>query len=797
VKVLLSWMREFAPIEGDPTFLADTMTDLGMVVEEVTTVGSRWDGIVVAKVLELNKHPKADRIQLVSVDAGAGQGDGEPQQICCGAFNMAVGDLVPLATLGTVMPNGMEIARRKMRGEWSNGMLCSAEELSIGADADGIHILEPGLAVGERLIDVLGDQTDVLFDLDIEGNRPDALSVMGVARDLAARLNVEFSISKPELSSSEQDSSPGQQVSVSIDDPLLCKRFGGRMLSDVSMGVSPGWMVSRLEAAGMRAINSIVDISNYVMLETGQPNHTYDLDKVAGRHLGVRLARDGETLITLDDTKRVLSEADGVIVDGGDTPIGLAGVMGGADSEISDSTSAVLLEAAVWDQMSIAKTSRRLGLRSEASTRFERGADPFGVEHALDRFCELAAEICGATIIGDRLIVEGGYEPTPPVTVRVPRVNMLLNTELTAEQIAAYLEPIGYQSTLDASNDKEQLVVEIPSWRPDSTAEIDVVEEVGRHHGYSKSGLRVPTPEQVGELTPAQRNRRRIRSALIGAGFTQVMPTPFLSPGDMERAGLADDGITLSNPLAADESILCTSLLPGMLKAVAYNEAHRAEAIKVFDMSTTFSRSNDQLPNETLRLAVAEAGYRPDEVAAASATRLLHRLASELGLVGVKVVNAPQPGLHSGRSAQVHFRGRIIGEVGEVDPGVSQAYEIASRVAWLQLAVAPLQAAMETVAKYSPVSRYPSSDVDLAFVVPDDVPATDVVRTISSAGGSLLKSIRLFDAFRSETLGSGVRSLAFGLRFQADDRTLVDTEVAQARQACIDAVMQRHRAHLR
>ena len=792
MKVLLSWMRQFAPIEGDPQDLADTMTDLGMVVESVETVGADWDGVVVAKVLGLDKHPKADRIQLVSVDAGSA-GEGEPLQICCGAFNMAVGDTVPLATLGTTMPNGMEIARRKMRGEWSNGMLCSADELGLGTDADGIMILDDVDApLGTPLATALGATSDTLFDLDIEGNRPDALSILGVTRDLAARLKVPFSIPTPEVNESGPPAS--DRASVVIQDQELCKRFGLRVLDNITMGPPPTWMVERLTAAGMRSINAIVDISNYVMLEVGQPNHTYDLALVPEGKLGVRQATDGETLITLDDVKRQLTSADGVIVNGADEAIGLAGVMGGASTEISDGTTSVLLEAAIWDRMSVAKTSRRLNLRSEASTRFERGVDPEAVNHALDRFVELATEICGATVATGTVVADGNLTHTPPVTLRMTQLNKLLNTTLTAEEATGYLEPIGFKVTPGVG---DGLTVAVPPWRPDATIEADVIEEVGRHHGYSKSGHRVPRPNQGGRLTTHQLTRRRLHRSLRGAGFTETMPMPFLAPGDLQRAGLDPTGISLLNPLVAEESVLRTSLLPGLLKVVAHNQAHRNENIRIYEVGKVYQPGKGDLPDEPEQLGALVAGFDTDGSAARVATRLVHRLATELGLKGLLIANKSREGLHPHRSAEVIFRGRTLGEVGEIDPTVAENYGVTGRLAWVQLGLGPIVEAARSVPKYSPISRFPSSDVDLAFVVPNDVPVTKVSQTLRSSGGELLKSVRLFDVYRGSSLGDDVRSLAFALRFQAADRTLTDSEVADARQACITAIEKTHKARLR
>lgn len=787
MKVLLSWLQEFAAFPDDPEMLAETMTDLGMVVEETTLVGPSWDGIVVAKVAGLRGHPEADRIQLVDID----QGNGEPLQVCCGAFNMAVGDLVPFATLGTTMPNGLEIERRKLRGEWSNGMICSASELELGEDSDGIMVLEPDLKLGDELATALGQTTDTLFDLDIEGNRPDALSVAGVARDLAARLGLPFTISTPTIVGVEP--SAADRASVKVEDRNLCPRFSARVLENVTIGDSPPWVVARLTAAGMRPINSIVDISNYVMLELGQPNHTYDLDLVNGSKLGVRMGREGERVVTLDGVERNLTDADGVIVDGNDDPIGLAGVMGGASTEIGNETTTVLLEAAVWDRMTIAKTSRRLNLRSEASNRFERGADPAGIERALDRFSQLAVELCGAKI-AEGVLIDGDLVQTPLVPVRVTKVNHLLNTALTSDQITSLLTPIGFV-TEDAT--EEVLQIRVPSWRPDSTIEEDIVEEIGRHYGYDRSGKRVPTPTQAGSLTPAQLNRRRVRRALLGAGFTEAMPMPFLAPGDLEKAGLEVEGLALTNPLVAEESILRSSLLPGLLKAVARNEAHRQPAVQFYELGRVFGPSDQELPQEFEMVAGLSSGHNPETTAVAVAVQSLQRFFADLGISGEQIRNAEIPGLHPTRSAEVHFRGKLLGAVGEVDPRVAERFGVSTRVAWFQLLVAPLLQALTSNAKYQKISLYPSSDIDLAFVTPDAVPATDVERTLRKAGGELLRSVRLFDVFRGEQLGADCRSLAFQLRFQAADRTLTDEEVSAVRQACIDAVAKTNKASLR
>lgn len=783
MKVLLSWLREFAPdIDGDPEHLAEVLSDLGLAVEELSHVGRGLDGIVIARVLATRPHPDADRIHLVDVDAG----DGEALQVCCGAFNMAVGDLVPLATVGTTMPSGMEIARRKMRGEWSNGMLCSGAEIGMGDDHEGILILDQGLSLGAPLTEALGIQPDVLFDLEVNPNRPDAMSVMGVARDLAARLGVPFAVTAPQV---EETGPPAaDRAAVSIAAPDFCRRFGIRVLDNVTSGASPRWMANRLLAVGQRPINAVVDLSNYVMFELGQPNHTYDLDFVPGGELGVRMAHRGEQLTTLDGVERTLTIYDGVIVNRDDEAIGLAGVMGGASTEISADTRSVLLEAAWWDPMTIARTARRLGLRSEASARFERGADPDIIPMALDRFAELAAAVGSTTAPG--MIDATGNRPEPvAVLVRSPRVNAILGTELSTDEMTALLEPIGFTCETGGGQDFE---VSIPSWRLDSATEIDVIEEIGRLHGYSKIARTVPVTEQAGALTSQQQDRRRIRALLVGMGISEAMPLPFLAPGDLARAGLGDDGITVTNPLVAEESIMRTSLRPGLLKAVAYNAARRTTGVSLFEIGRINPGGGGYLPYEHEHLVVILAGQE-----ATAATTLWRRLARHMAVTQPGVVNGPVDGLHPSRSGQVLADGQPVGALGEIDPQVLDAYEIDERVAWLEVDLGAFLEADRGLAPYRAPSRYPSSDIDLAFTVPDQVSADEVAATIAQAGGELLASVALFDVFRSEQLGEGCRSLAYTLRFEAADRTLNDTEVAAARQACIDAVTTTHNATLR
>lgn len=774
MKVLLSWLREFAPIEGDPADLGEQLSGLGLAVESIKPIGEGLGGIVVARVLGLRPHPDADRIQIVDVDAG----DGEALQVCCGAFNMSVGDLVPLATLGCVMPDGMEIARRRMRGEWSNGMLCSPVEIGLGDDGEGILVLDGDHAPGLPLAEALEMGADVLFDIEVNPNRPDAMSVAGVARDLAARQGAPFSLPEPAVAETGLDAT--DRLSVEILDPDLCGRFAVRVLDGVGIQASPRWLANRLTALGMRPINSVVDVSNYVMLELGQPSHTYDLAKLAGAGFRVRRAVDGETIETLDGVTRTLTSADGVVADSDDMVVGIAGVMGGASTEIGGDTTSVALEMAWWDPASIAASARRLGLRSEASARFEKGADPEVADLAMRRFAELLADT-GATLAPGMVDARGNTPERETILVRTGRVNGILGTDLTRDRIGELLGPIEFTAVPNG----DDLDVDIPSFRPDSTTEIDVIEEVARMYGYTRIARTRPRSMLTGALSRRQVDRRTVRTAMIGLGLDEVMPVPFLAPGDLERAGLDADGITVTNPLVAEESVMRSSLRPGILKTLAYNASHRLAGLGLFEVGHVYRHpeASQPLPDEREYLAVALAGRD-----AGDAVGVWSALADALAARDYALVADVVAGLHPTRTARIEVGGVPVGHVGEVDPGVLDAFDVPERVGWLEVDLDTLLGVPHGDTPYQQVSRYPSSDIDLAFEVDDAVPASAVERCLREAAGDLLARLSLFDVFRGAPVGDGSRSLAFTLRFQAADRTLTDAEMADVRRRCIDAV---------
>ena len=822
----LSWLRDFAPFPDDIKGLTAALDDLGLVVEEVEHIGAGIEDVVVSQVSEITAIEGADKIRRVVVDAGDG-----PLEIVCGASNFAVGDRVPLAPVGAVLPGGFEIGRRKMRGVTSNGMLCSGKELGLSADSAGLLVLGDDIvaAPGTPLADALGLQEDTVFDITVEGNRPDAWSIAGIARDLAARLGLPFTL--PEPPAPPPSGVPVTDVaSASVEDLDLCPRLTVSVLTDVVVGPSPRWIADRLTLAGMRPINNVVDASNYVMLERGQPTHPYDLARLGGRGLIVRHAEPGEAVETLDGVTRTVGDtgADCLICDGDNVPVGVAGIMGGASSEIADSTSEVLLEAAYFTPMAIARTSKRLGLRTEASARFERGCDPWGIDAAVTRFNQLLAESIPGLTVRDGVIDIRGAVPEPfTLAVPIARVRRQVGVPLTGEQIAALLDPIGFTTTADGAA-ADYLSVLVPTNRPDVRPAPygidDVIEEVARTFGYANIPPHTPTWPQPGHLTGLQRSRRLVKEVLAGIGASEGWTNTFVSEEAHRRVGLQGPAVRVSNPLVAEEPYLRRSLMPGLLGALAYNADRRQGAVRLYEVGVVFSHPDEgeprvversgpggthkaALPGERELLAAVFAYDDDDARVAVAGWRVL---ADAFRVSGVRVVAPEQgglelpvalAGLHPTRSAQLVADGTTIGAVGEIDPGVATEFglirasgtgTVARRIGWLEVdlgllfdeRVVPRRAMLAAA-----VSRFPSSDIDLALVVDDVIPADAVADVLGSAAGDLLESVTLFDVFRGPRIGEGKRSLAFRLRFCSLDHTLTDDEVGALRSRCIDAAV--------
>ncbi len=772
MKILLSWLNEYGDF-GDPTNaddvqrVADALTSLGLEVDSVTTVGETVPGVVTARVLRLEQHPEAAKVQRVHVDAG----DGHERHVWCGAFNMAEGDIVPLATLGTTMPNGMTIERRAILGIDSEGMLCSASELGLGDDHSGIRILPPDVPLGRPYGEALGLTLDVLIDADVTRNRPDCWGYVGIARDLAAKMGVEFRPPRPALAVTGAE----RIAPAEIIDGERCGRFTSTVISGIEVKPSADWMARRLTAAGMRPISNVVDVSNYVMLELNQPNHAYDLDTLGGGGFRIRHAAEGEQLTTLDGEVRTFTSDDLFICDANDVPIGLGGIMGGLDTEISDATTTVALEMAWFSLVGIGQTVTRTNLRSEASARFERGVDPYGMPTAIARFVELLSETCpDLTVHAGAVDARSEHLPAEhrSTDVRITAVNRTLGTELVADDLPALLDPIGF--TVSGSGDTRGVV--LPSWRLDSTEEVDVIEEVARHYGYDRLGKTVPKSVVHGELSVRQRRRRLAREVLLGLGISEAMPNPFLAPDTLAKAGLAADALRITNPLVAEESVLRTSLRPGLLRAIAFNESHRRTGVALFEIGHVYPPAEGELPGEYEALTVVLAGRE-----APAAMAVWRELAAALG-AGARIDQSKLPaGLHATRSATLQAGKEPLGAVGEVAPDVLASFEVTERVAILELDLDQILDREPKPTQWKPTSRYPSSDLDLSFVVPEDIPAEKVEKAVRQGAGNLLVDIDLFDVYRGERAEQGTRSLAYRIRLQAGDRSLTDADIADVR----------------
>jgi phenylalanyl-tRNA synthetase beta chain len=779
MKILHSWLNEFADFGTDVDAIAASLTKLGLAVESVEQVGLPVKGVVVAKVLRTESHPDAAKVHRVYVDAG----DGVEKHVWCGAFNMKPGDLIPLATLGTNMPDGRVISQRGILGIDSEGMLCSGTELGITADATGIMILPTHLELGADVFSALGIDQDVVFDLDVTRNRPDCTGYLGVARDLAAHLKMPLKLTaKPQERSTLTN---GKKIDVGVDIRAddRCGRFGVTVMSGVVVTDSPAWIAQRLSRAGMRSINNVVDVSNLVNLEMNQPNHAYDLEKVADGFI-VRCANEGEVVVTLDDASRTLSAQDLLICDAKNEAVGIAGIMGGAGSQISETTTTIALEIAWFEPLGIAASVSRLGLRTEASLRFERGVDAYGGRAAAERFAQLLSLTCPNLVVHD-----GGAdaktsslpEQMRTTNLRLDQIRRVLGVDVAVDRVRELLSPIGFE--LSKPDKLNSVVVTIPSFRPDCTQEIDVIEEIARHFGFDEIGKIVPKSPVHGRLSAVQQRRRIVREFVLSLGASEAMPNPFLAPGDLLRCGLSEDNaLRLANPLVAEESVLRTSLRPGLLQSIAYNQSHRINDIKLFEVGHVYPQGSEQLPDEHEVLCVVFA-----ESDATKAMDMWSQFSAFLGVGAQLFQDAAPAGFHGTRSAQLR-RGKIVlGAVGEIDPTVLANFGVTGRVACLEINLSIVLGETPKVAAAQVVSKYPSSDFDLAFVVPQAVPAGTLLKSLRQAGGNLLVDAVLFDIYRGKGVADDSRSLAFRLRFQAPDRTLGETEIADARSRCIAA----------
>jgi phenylalanyl-tRNA synthetase beta chain len=793
--VSLKWLRELVDADLDVPSLVDLLDMTGTKVEAVHAAEAAGD-VVVGRILTKERHPEADKLWVTTVDVGRG----EPLQIVCGAQNFEAGDLVPVALVGATLPNGVTIKKAKLRGVVSEGMDCSAAELGLGSDHSGLLILPPDAPVGMPFFEYDGT-ADTVLDLEITPNRPDCLSVAGVAREVGA---VTGAPSRVPASRPEESGEPASaSVSVSIEDPALCPRYAARLIRGMRIGPSPEWLAERVTASGARSISNVVDVTNYVMFELGQPLHAFDAATIGSdgelRAIVVRAARPGERLVTLDGQDRELA-GDTLVIADPTGPIALAGVMGGELTEVTDETVDVLLESACFAAASVGRTSRRLALISEASQRFERGVDPNGCALALDRAAQLLAEVSGGTVAPG--LVDAYPVPVTPVvvTLRLSRMNALLGTGLPGSTATGILERLGL--TVAPGADADTLLVTVPTFRPDLTREADLIEEVLRVHGMEEVASTLPAGRgRVGGLTHEQRLTERIGVALRGAGLNEAVTWSFADPADAGRLGWelapAETPVRLLNPMSADQAELRMTTLPGMLRAVAHNRNRGVADVHLYEVGVVWTTSpGRKLPRERAVIAGVMAGSwdrpgwndRPPALDLFDAKGALDSVVEELGVARFKVRAVDLPWLQPGRSAEVLVGGQIAGWLGEVHPSVLEAYECTGPVAVFEVQLKALLDAARDVRPFVDLPRFPGVKIDLAIVVDEAVTAERARQAIGSAGEKLLESARLFDVYRGEGVPGGMKSLAFSLMYRDPARTLTSEEVERAHEKLVRKV---------
>ncbi len=781
MRISLQWLSEYVDLPS-PEEVAKRLTAVGLEVEAMERTGQGLEGVVVARILSSVKHPDAEKLSVTSVD----RGDGQPLQVVCGAKNYQVGDLVPLATVGTTLPGGTRISKAKLRGVESFGMLCSARELGLSEDASGLLILDPGLAPGTPIAKAL-QLEDVLLEVNVTPNRPDALSHLGIAREVAAALGTP--LKRPAAAPHEEGPPAAEAVAVRIEAPEKCARYAARVVEGVTIGPSPLWLQRRLERCGIRAISNVVDVTNLVLLELGHPLHAFDLDKVAGAQIVVRTARPGERMTTLDGQSRALDPDDLVIADR-DRSSALAGVMGGGDSEISPGTRRVLVESAWFQPGTVRRTARRHGLHTEASHRFERGADPGMVATALDRCAALIAELAGGTVRPGRVDVQPRPAPRTSVRLRWKRPSQLLGLEVAPSDIRRILGNLGFA---ERDSDGEGASWEVPSWRVDASIEEDLVEELIRTLGYQSipetlPRLAIGTPA----LPPRLEAQARTRAALEGQGYREVVSYAFVPPADLEAFEPGVAAVALRNPISAEMAVMRTSVVPSLLRFAALNRRQGRDTIRIYELATAFSPRAvpDRDPPAVERPVVAAvlAGRRsPVSWAAGGEPADFHDLKGSVeGVLAALGVEATfeQAGrsvawLHPRAAAVVRVPdGGRLGALGEIHPRVAQAFDLPRGVLAFELDAAALLAAAWMVPSYRPFSRLPAVLRDLAVVVGEPVAAAAVTAVVREE--PLVEEVTLFDVYRGPPLAAGRKSLALAIRYRAPDRTLTDAEADAA-----------------
>ncbi len=798
MKISLNWLADYVELPADSDELARKLTMAGLEVEGIERLGEGLDGVVVGHILESKQHPNAEKLSVTKVDAGKlGQ-----LQIVCGAKNYKVGDKVPLATLGTKLPGGLKIEKAKLRGEESFGMLCSEKELGLAEEASGLLILDPSLVPGTPIAEAL-HLKDVVFEVNVTPNRSDCLSHLGIAREVAALTGKALKL--PHVSIKESGKPASQLVKVKLEEPERCPRYAARVLEGVKLGPSPMWMQSRLRAVGIRAISNAVDVTNYVLMECGQPLHAFDLDLVAEQTIVVRKAKAAEKMTTLDGKERELSAEDLVIADA-KAPSALAGVMGGATSEVSAQTRRILLESAYFAPGNIRRTARRHALHSESSHRFERGVDPEGVLFAQDRAAKLLAELCQATVAPGRVDACPKPAARRTFTLRFERVGQVLGTPVEKSKVAAVLTGLGFQLELSGETAK----VTVPSWRGDVEGEADCVEEVARTLGFGS--IPAALPRGVAHVAAEPMSRLldgRLRGALSAAGFDEVVNYSFVGAKDLEVLTPGVKPIAVKNPLSLDQAVMCTTRLAGLLQNVKRSLNRQVADVRLYELGRIYLPQKEKgaktPADEQRMLTGVMVGSRTPQQWGQPAQAVdffdlkgaLEQVLEASGIKGAQFVPARSAILHPRSAAELKVGEVSLGTMGELHPKVAQALDMPRGVYVFELRCEALEQVAQLVPASKGVPRFPAVLRDIALILDDQVAAAAVEAEIRSAGGGLVEEALLFDQYRGQNIPAGKKSLAYAIRYRAADRTLTDEETLQAQGRIVARLGEKFGAELR
>jgi len=810
MKVSLKWLSEYVDIPSDLKAFCDRLDLTGTGVEGVEKTGAAFDNIVTAQVVSKQPHPDSDHMWVCKVDVGENNvgddGKPEPLQIVCGAQNFNEGDHIVTALIGAVLPGDFKIKKSKLRGVASFGMNCSERELGLSDSHEGIMILPEDAPVGMLFAEYM-KMGDTVLDLEITPNRPDCLSMVGMAREVGAMYREDVTLPIHELEEAADEPNVDELVTVEIEDPARCPRYTARVIKNVKIGPSPQWLAERVIAAGARSINNVVDVTNYILFLYGQPLHAFDYDKLVGddgkAHIIVRAAEDDEHFTTLDGEERVLT-SDMSVIATPDRAVALAGVMGGLDSEVTDESTTILLEAATFEHGRTSRTSRNLGLISESSMRYERGVDDNPIADYSAAAAALLAEVSGGVVCPG--IVDVYPAPTAPrqLSFRIPRFTQMMGVDVPKADIIDILERLDCE--VEESADAGVLSVVAPTCRPDLEREIDLYEEVLRLWGMDLVPPTLPaSPNRVGALTEDQLLVRIVNRAMTAAGLNETTTYSFADPRELEMLRMSPEGlgdpVELINPMNAEQSVMRQSIVPGLLRSVAYNQAHGVKNVQLYETGVVFSaHEGSKKPKEKMKLAAAMAGSMRDAAWNAPAVPFdffdgkgaVESLARELAIpkLRFKAFAADEaPHLQPGRAAQVLSGGSVLGWVGEIHPLAVQAFDAEAPVVAFELDMEALAKAKRPARDYVDVPEFPPIEMDLAFVVNEDVTNETLVQRMTSAGGKLLADVRLFDVYRDDArLGAGKKSMAYTLTYRAPDRTLTSEEVEKVQEKLIKKV---------